>query len=120
MAFWIPLTKSTKELGALWGIPGTHKLDIQQTFRKENTKTLKCTFQGKAPTWDLSNKVYFEVEPGDLLVFSGNLIHGSDNTSVDPKTIDDLRIALTYHLGPTKNWDPLIWLELSSENLLSL
>ncbi len=120
LAYWIPLTPSTQENGCLWGIPGSHKLPITQWYRKQDKSSYKCSFTGEVPTWDLSQKVYLEVNPGDLLIFPGSFIHGSDPSHVEPKSIHDLRVALTYHFGPTTNWDELIWLKLSEKNTLPL
>lgn len=120
LAYWIPLTPSTRENGCLWGIPGSHKLPIEWWYRKTDTESYKCQFYGKEPTWDLREKVYLEVNPGDLLIFAGSFVHGSDPASKAPQGIEDTRVALTYHLGPTKDWDDLIWLKLSAKNTLFL
>lgn len=118
LAYWIPLTAATKENGCLWGIPGSHKFPINWWYRKLDKESHRCVFKGQSPTWDLSEKVYLETNPGDLLIFPGTFIHGSDPSKLDPKDIQDLRLALTYHLGPTDQWDDHIWLKLSDENCL--
>lgn len=120
LAYWIPLTPSTKENGCLWGIPGSHQLPIKWWYRKTDRDSFKCTFSGESPQWDLSKKVYLEVNPRDLLIFPGTFIHGSDPAHAEPQNINDLRIALTYHFGPTEEWDDLIWLKLSPDNTLPL
>lgn len=118
LAYWIPLTPSTKENGCLWGIPGSHQFPINWWYRKTDRDSFKCTFSGEAPQWDLSKKVYLEVNPRDLLIFPGTFVHGSDPALTKPKGIQDLRIALTYHFGPTDHWDDLTWLKLSQHNTL--
>lgn len=119
-AYWIPLTPALRENGCLWGIPGSHKFPINWWYRKEAKDSYKCGFVGQKPDWDLSQKVYLETDPGDLLVFSGTFVHGSDPSTIHPNSIQDLRLALTYHFGPTDNWDPLIWLKLSDKNCFPL
>lgn len=70
-------------------------------------------------TEDLSQeKVYFEMNLGDLLIFPGTMIQGSDPASREPQSIDELHLALTLHLGETIRWDPLTWLQLSEKNQL--
>lgn len=120
LAYWIPFTPSTKENGCLWGVPGSHKFPIKWWYRKQDKESYKCGFSGESPDWDLSQKVYLETNPGDLLIFPGTFIHGSDPSTIEPKTIQDLRIAMTYHLGPTDQWDELMWLKLSLQNCLPL
>jgi phytanoyl-CoA hydroxylase len=120
LAYWIPLTPSTKDNGCLWGIPGSHHLPITWWYRKAQNNPYKCQFVGEKPSWDLSNKVYLEINPGDLLIFPGSFVHGSDPASKEPRAIHDLRVALTYHLGPTEGWEQDIWLKLSDKNTIPL
>jgi len=120
LAYWIPLTPSRKNNGCLWGIPGSHTTPLNWWYRKENSETYRCHYIGQEPQWNLANKIYLEVNPGDLLLFSGNFVHGSSPATKLPNDIQDLRIALTYHLGPTTGWNELIWLKLKTENTLPL
>lgn len=120
LAYWIPLTPSHKKNGCLWGIPGSHKTSLNWWYRKQSKESYRCHYIGEEPNWDLSGKVDLEVDVGDLLIFSGHFVHGSFAATIQPQTIQDLRIALTYHLGPTSGWDELIWLKLNSQNVCRL
>jgi phytanoyl-CoA hydroxylase len=120
LAYWIPLTPAHRDNGCLWGIPGSHHLPLTTQYRKTQVTSYHCHYVGKQMEFDLSKKVYLEVNPGDLLIFSGNFVHGSSPAKVLPNTIQDFRIALTYHLGPTQYWDELIWLKLNKENSLRI
>ncbi len=120
LAYWIPLTPAHKENGCLWGIPGSHTTPLNWWYRKEKKDAYRCHYIGQTPEWDISSKVDLEVDPGDLLIFSGNFVHGSFPSTQAPHHINDLRIALTYHIGPTTGWDELIWLKLNAENTLPL
>jgi len=120
LAYWIPLTPAHKENGCLWGIPGSHTTALNWWYRKQKKDAYRCHYIGQEPAWDLSNKIDLEVDPGDLLIFSGHFVHGSFAATKQPLTIADLRIALTYHLGPTTGWDELIWLKLNDRNVCAL
>ena len=71
------LDSATKDTGALRVIPGTHKHGSTDYFEVLRPRTDEPDFRpfGLAPTevpcWPL------ETEPGDVLVFTENLIHGS-------------------------------------------
>jgi len=68
---------ATKDTGALRVIPGTHKYGSPDYFELLRPRTDELDFRpfGLAPTevpcWTL------ETEPGDVLVFTENLLHGS-------------------------------------------
>lgn len=120
LAYWIPLTPARRENGCLWGIPGSHTVQQNWWYRKQNPDVYQCHYIGDEPQWDISKKVDLEIDPGDLLLFSGQFVHGSFPATKEPTDINDLRIALTYHLGPTTEWDELIWLKLNKENALPI
>lgn len=71
------LDSATKDTGALRVIPGSHKHGSPDYFEVLRPRTYEPDFRpfGLAPTevpcWPL------ETEPGDVLVFTENLLHGS-------------------------------------------
>lgn len=107
LAAWIACDVCDEETGALRVVPGSHRLPIYcpeaadpaNYFAKELVKPP----EGMDPVMPL-------LQPGDVLFFHGNLIHGSEpNTSTDR-----FRRSLVLHYIPwsttevTKHDDPLL------------
>ena len=71
------LDSATKDTGALRVIPGSHRRGSPDYLEVLRPRTYEPDFRpfGLAPTEILS--VPLETEPGDVLVFTENLLHGS-------------------------------------------
>jgi phytanoyl-CoA hydroxylase len=92
-AVWIACDAADAENGGLSVVPGTHELEIvcpEESARDSSfAKELVPPPEGFTP-------ILPELEPGDALVFHGNLIHGSQtNTSRDR-----FRRSLICHFVP--------------------
>lgn len=95
MAAWIPLDRCDAENGALSVVPGTGPLDL--LCDAENEERAELFFNGgsiKLP--EGITPVTASLEPGDVLFFNGQLIHGSY-----PNTTEDRwRRTLIFHYAP--------------------
>ena len=67
------LDKVTKDTGALRVIPGTHRLEMREweALRARRSEELWGIDQSEVPC------VVLETEPGDVLIFNHNVMHGS-------------------------------------------
>lgn len=82
---WLPLTTTTPETACLRLVPGSHRLPPSE---------------GKAPRIDdakLAGAISLPMEPGDVLFFHHNLIHGSHPNHTE----DELRWAVNFRYLPT-------------------
>lgn len=115
VGFWIALDDATKENGALYAVPGSHKLPVDYFMRRkvdENGKTITA-FNKLKPDYDLSNSVCLEAKQGDLVWIHGSLVHYSFKNDSDKS-----RHALTLHSVETHNteWDKGNWLQRPVNN----
>lgn len=80
LSIWISLDSSVKENGCLQVLPRSHKLGRLDHIRINDQTVVDEEYLNAAiERFDL---LYVEMEPGDALVFDGNLLHRSDaNTS---------------------------------------
>jgi phytanoyl-CoA hydroxylase len=77
---WIALDDATKENGCLRVIPGSHTKGGYDWYRKEGSAHHDRIREGLI---DESQKVYLEMQEGDVLLFSQFMVHGSDATNSD-------------------------------------
>jgi phytanoyl-CoA hydroxylase len=79
---WISLDHATKENGCLKVIPGSHKNGFRKWFRVSGeTHHDRIEVSDE----DYTDLEYVELEPGDVLIFSNYLIHGSDQNHSSKK-----------------------------------
>lgn len=76
---WIALDKVTKENGAMKMIPGSHKLGFLPWHHVPGeTHHTRVNLDGI----DVSEAVYVELNPGDVLIFNQLVLHGSDEVQI--------------------------------------
>lgn len=73
---WTALEKVTRENGCLVGIPGTHTTPIL-AHENPDWQNLNFGYFGAKDYGADSERVHFEIEPGDTIFFHPHLIHGS-------------------------------------------
>ncbi|HTO54992.1 MAG TPA: phytanoyl-CoA dioxygenase family protein [Myxococcota bacterium] len=89
---WLAVTAATLENGPLWVLPGSQREPIHAVVpdRREHAQMGYVEIVDH----DVSGERPVLLEPGDLLVFHGQLMHKStDNRS------ESLRAAMVYHYG---------------------
>jgi phytanoyl-CoA hydroxylase len=75
--FWFALEDADLSNGCLWVLPGEHRKDLRQRFRRVGGK-LQLEELGVAEPFDLSRKMPLEVQQGTLVVLHGRLPHYSE------------------------------------------
>jgi phytanoyl-CoA hydroxylase len=89
---WLAVTAATLENGPLWVLPGSQLEPIHPVVpdRREHAQMGYVEIVDH----DMANAVPVLLEPGDLLLFHGHLMHKStDNRSAG------MRAAMVYHYG---------------------
>lgn len=107
LTVWFAFTEATRETACLKVIPGTHRtwfFDERRNVPYDPTST--AGFYGYDfeklkidPTWkpDESKAIHFEMQPGQVLMFTSRTLHGSEpNTSKDRT-----RMGLAIRYVPT-------------------
>jgi len=74
-AAWMALDKCDAENGCMQVVPGSHKFDILCPIKSDTSRSFTSE---TVPIPDGYEVVDVEMEPGDVLFFHGNLIHGSE------------------------------------------
>ncbi|PZD96820.1 phytanoyl-CoA dioxygenase [Paenibacillus sambharensis] len=84
-AFWVSLDSSDEENGGLQFVPGTHHLELM--LPETNPGDVRHYFSDEGQRIDVpedAGLIHVDTEPGDIVVFDGNIIHGSSaNVSCD-------------------------------------
>jgi len=81
VAAWLALERTDPENGCLTVVPGSHVVDVLCPVSSDTTRSFTSETVPLPPGTEV---VDVAMEPGDVLFFHGNLIHGSDpNTSAD-------------------------------------
>jgi phytanoyl-CoA hydroxylase len=81
MAAWLALDDCDEENGCLQVVPGTHELPVLCTVQADTTQSFTDV---TVPLPEGMTPVPVIMQPGDVLFFNGQLIHGSfPNTSQD-------------------------------------
>lgn len=81
VAAWLALERTDPENGCLKVVPGSHTVDVLCPVGSDTTRSFTSETVPLPPGGEV---VDVPMEPGDVLFFHGNLIHGSDpNTSAD-------------------------------------
>jgi len=81
VAAWLALDPTDRENGCLQVVPGSHRLDVLCPIRSDPSRSFTTETVPLLPGMSV---VDVAMEPGDVLFFHGNLIHGSEpNTTAD-------------------------------------
>eukprot|EP01126_Amoeba_proteus_P031363 TRINITY_DN3079_c0_g1_i6.p1 TRINITY_DN3079_c0_g1~~TRINITY_DN3079_c0_g1_i6.p1 ORF type:complete len:151 (-),score=34.91 TRINITY_DN3079_c0_g1_i6:159-611(-) len=113
VAFWWPVEKATKTNSCLWVVPGSHTAPLKTRMMRNKDDESKMIFYPKVEqdSWpEQESYIPVEVDPGDLVVIHGRLIHkSSENLS------NYSRHAYTIHMidGST-TWSKDNWLQRST------
>jgi phytanoyl-CoA hydroxylase len=103
VGFWFALEDATMENGAMWCLPGAHRMPLKSRFLRMDGK-LTTEVLNSAP-WPDGPRVGLEAPKGSLIVLHGQLPHYSG-----PNTSDRSRHAYTLHVidgecrYPADNW----------------
>jgi phytanoyl-CoA hydroxylase len=103
IGFWFALEDATMENGAMWCLPGAHRLALKSRFLRRDGKLITETLD-ESP-WPDGPRVGLEAPKGSLIVLHGLLPHYSG-----PNTSDRSRHAYTLHVidgqcrYPADNW----------------
>ncbi|MAI24982.1 MAG: hypothetical protein CMN75_03020 [Spirochaeta sp.] len=76
------LEEVTRENGCLEVIPGSHKRDLME-HENPDWEHLNIGYFGVKEMEGEDDRVYLEMEPGDLLLFHPQLIHGAGRNQTD-------------------------------------
>lgn len=90
---WIPLDQATVENGCLWVLPGSHQAGIIWPTRDHADSRFDASKEAYGFPWTEDDAVAVEVEPGDVVLFHGHLLHRSLNN----RSRQGFRRALVYH-----------------------
>jgi phytanoyl-CoA hydroxylase len=103
IGFWFALEDATMENGAMWCLPGAHRLPLKSRFLRRDGKLVTDILDGSP--WPDGPRVGLEAPKGSLIVLHGQLPHYSG-----PNTSDRSRHAYTLHVidgecrYPADNW----------------
>lgn len=103
IGFWFALEDATMENGAMWCLPGAHRMPLKSRFLRRDGK-LVTEVLDESP-WPEGPRVGLEAAKGTLIVLHGQLPHYSG-----PNTSDRSRHAYTLHVidgecrYPADNW----------------
>ncbi|WP_119304279.1 phytanoyl-CoA dioxygenase family protein [Dongia deserti] len=103
IGFWFALEDATMENGAMWCLPGAHRIPLKSRFVRRND-TLVTEVLDDSP-WPEGPRVGLEAPKGTLIVLHGQLPHYSG-----PNTSDRSRHAYALHVidgecrYPADNW----------------
>jgi phytanoyl-CoA hydroxylase len=103
IGFWFALEDATMANGAMWCLPGAHRLPLKSRFLRRDGKLVTETLD-ESP-WPDGPRVGLEAPKGSLIVLHGLLPHYSG-----PNTSDRSRHAYTLHVidgecpYPADNW----------------
>jgi len=91
IGFWFALEDATMENGAMWCLPGAHRLPLKSRFLRRDGKLVTDVLDPSP--WPDGPRVGLEAAKGSLIVLSGLLPHYSG-----PNTSDRSRHAYTLHI----------------------
>ena len=74
IAAWVALDPADRENGGLEVVPGTHRMDV---FCPEEADTAVSFTRDYVPVPEGLEVVPVDLQPGDVLFFNGQLVHGS-------------------------------------------
>jgi len=76
---WIALDRATVENGCLWVIPGSHQPGKLWPMREHEDPRFDPTPESHGFPWSDEDAIPVELDPGDVLLFNGYLLHRSLN-----------------------------------------
>jgi phytanoyl-CoA hydroxylase len=91
IGFWFALEDATMENGAMWCLPGAHRLPLKSRFLRRDGKLVTDVLDSSP--WPDGPRVGLEAAKGSLIVLHGLLPHYSG-----PNTSDISRHAYTLHV----------------------
>lgn len=94
LSIYISLDKANKANGCLQVLKGSHELGRLDHVREDGQTNASSTYMAEA--LKRYEHIYVEMEPGDGLVFHGNLLHRSDANNSD-----------TYRWGYICSYNPV-------------
>ncbi|MGH6894506.1 MAG: phytanoyl-CoA dioxygenase family protein [Dongiaceae bacterium] len=103
IGLWFALEDATLENGAMWCLPGAHRLPLKSRFVRRDGELVTKTLD--ASPWPDGPRASLEAARGSLIVLHGQLPHHSG-----PNTSDRSRHAYTLHVidgecrYPEDNW----------------
>jgi len=110
LAAWVPVDRADRDSGGLFVVPGSHKMDLFCPEEADPTVSFTKEF---VPVPDGLAQVPVDLEPGDVLFFGGNVIHGSESN----RTSDRFRRSFICHyIGESSQevsrfYKPLYWFD---------
>lgn len=109
MGIWCAFDDATKENGALWGIPGSHKTRTNYFFKRkiEEGKEILYYEPKESPNYKINNAIAIEAKKGDIIILHGDFVHFSYNNLSNLQ-----RHAYTFHFVESRNhyWEPDNWI----------
>jgi phytanoyl-CoA hydroxylase len=109
LGFWTPFDKTTTSNGCLWGVPGSHKRPVEKFFRRTPDGKSTEMIGETAKPFDTTGALPLEMNPGDMLLIHGAVVHFSEENKSDKG-----RMAFTWHLiesGKGLEWSKENWLQ---------
>jgi phytanoyl-CoA hydroxylase len=103
IGFWFALEDATMENGAMWCLPGAHRMTLKSRFVRRDGKLVTDVLHDSP--WPAGPRIGLEAAKGSLIVLHGQLPHYSG-----PNTSDRSRHAYTLHVidgecrYPADNW----------------
>jgi phytanoyl-CoA hydroxylase len=104
--FWMAFEDATANNGCLMGIPGSH-LQGMADYRFVRTERDAVTFEGTAPSWDVSEMITLEAKKGDLIILHGAFVHMSHQN----KSPDSRWAYILHMIDAQYEWDKRNWLQ---------
>jgi len=101
---WIPLVDVDSSNGALWVVPGSHKLGKLEYVENERGRHKEMEWNKRGLTYidkkyfDDSEKIQIEVKKGQVAFFDFNLVHKSGL-----QTASEVRYTMLARFGSAKN-----------------
>ncbi len=98
---WLAVTETTIDNGALWVLPGSHREPVHAVEPDPRP--------GARPGYvaitdhDMEAGIPLILDPGDLVLFSFNMMHRSTDNLTDTP-----RAAMLYHFGSPGTYDPTL------------
>lgn len=106
LTVWLALDDATRENGAMYGIPGSHR-----GFYGEYRKNIEAGLEGAGvlEEVDLESAVCFEARAGEFYLFHSWLLHGSGpNRSPARRAVLNMRFAAPGHdVDPAFHYTPI-------------